>query len=347
MTGAEPEHGFDVVVLGEPLLEFSAAAPLETATVFRLSFSGDALNAAAAAATAGAASGTSVALLTRVGADELGHRLVRYVADSGVSTALIGHGDEPTGAYLVGADPAGQREFAYLRTGSAASRLSTEDLDQRVLAETTVLLVSGITMAVSPSSADAAHLAARVVRGGGGTVIYDPNFRRRLVTPDAARAHLERMAPLADLLTPSCPADTVALLDTEDAADAAVRGRRLGAAAVAVTCGADGVLLDAGQVAGQNQRWVPAAPAERIVDATGAGDVFAGTVAARLADSAGRATVDGSGLYDAVRLGCAAAALSLAGQGGTGGLPSLEQARANLAPAAGSAGSHPGPSSIG
>jgi 2-dehydro-3-deoxygluconokinase len=69
----------------------------------------------------------------------------------------------------------------------------------------------------------------------------------------------------------------------------------------------------------------PAVPAPRIVDSTGAGDCFAGTLTARLAL--------GDGLLTAVRLGSAAASLSLAGQGGTGHIPTLPETRAHLAAA--------------
>ncbi|HEY9524232.1 MAG TPA: PfkB family carbohydrate kinase, partial [Thermopolyspora sp.] len=72
----------DVIVIGEPLVEFSASRPLTEASDFRLSFSGDALNAAIAAAAAGA----TVALVTRVGADEFGARLIRFAAAHGVDT---------------------------------------------------------------------------------------------------------------------------------------------------------------------------------------------------------------------------------------------------------------------
>jgi 2-dehydro-3-deoxygluconokinase len=56
-----------------------------------------------------------------------------------------------------------------------------------------------------------------------------------------------------------------------------------------------------------------------VVDQTGAGDTFAGTVVGRLAA--------GDDLQSAVRLGVAAAALSVQGQGGTGFVPTLEQTR--------------------
>jgi len=69
-----------VLVLGEPLLELSSDEPLETAQTMSLSFSGDALNAAAASAAAGVHTG----LVSRVGEDEVSTRLLRYAESLGV-----------------------------------------------------------------------------------------------------------------------------------------------------------------------------------------------------------------------------------------------------------------------
>ncbi len=307
--------GYDVLVVGEPLVELTSAEPLDRATRFRLSFSGDALNAAAAAAAAGA----RTALLTRVGEDPLGERLLERIAELGVDP-LARRGPGPTGAYLSGADPDGLAEFVYLRRGSAASALSPDDLDPRLLATTRCLLVSGITAALSASATGAVLAAAAAVAAAGGAVVYDPNFRARLTTPAAAADVLERIAPHVALATPSCPGDADPLLGTTDPARTAELVARAGAAAVAVTMGADGVLLLAGD-AGPVR--LPPVAAERVVDQTGAGDVLAGTAAARLAL--------GDDVRTAVSLGSAAAALSLAGAGGTGHLPTLDQSRTALA----------------
>lgn len=293
----------DVVVIGEPLVEFSAARPLGEAVDFRLSFSGDALNAAVAAAAAGA----HAALVTRVGRDEFGERLIAFAAAHGVDTRWMLPGDGPTGAYAVGVDPSGERAFAYLRAASAASRMGPADLDAVPLAHTRVLLVSGITAALSGSCDRLVRRAAELTRAAGGQVVYDPNFRSRLTTPEAARATLAAVAPHTTLLTPSCPGDSAALLDTRDPVEAAQACHRLGAPRVAVTQGPDGVLLSA---AGEPPVTIPALPAPEIVDQTGAGDAFAGTLAARLAR--------GEPFPAAVRAGMAAAAISLSGQGGTG-----------------------------
>jgi sugar/nucleoside kinase (ribokinase family) len=73
-----------------------------------------------------------------------------------------------------------------------------------------------------------------------------------------------------------------------------------GARAVAVACGSAGV---------------------HLADQTGAGDVFAGTVTARLAL--------GDPVDDAARLGAAAASLAIGGQGGTGCIAALAEVRAH------------------
>ncbi len=280
----------------------------------RLSFSGDALNAAAAAAQARA----TTALLTRVADDELGDALVERMGELGVATDLVQRVPGQHGVYFTVRDVAGSREFVYVRRGSAAAELGPADLPVAELERAGALLTTGVTAAISASSAAAAEHAVSAVRRAGGLVVYDPNFRARLTSAEAAAGTLRRLAPAADVVTPSCPGDTVPLLGAHDPVAAARACLRLGARAAVVTCGPDGAVLDRGAKPVR----VRAAPASRLVDATGAGDVMAGTLVGRLAL--------GDDLETAVRLGASAAALSLAGAGGTGCLPTLEATSANL-----------------
>jgi 2-dehydro-3-deoxygluconokinase len=96
---------------------------------------------------------------------------------------------------------------------------------------------------------------------------------------------------------------------------------------VAVTCGADGIqldgdLLDSGQPGDDREpSWIDAVPAPSVVDQTGAGDAFVGTLTARL--------VLGDSLAAASRYGAAAASLVVGGKGGTGFIPTFEQTRAH------------------
>lgn len=299
----------EVHVLGEPLLELSSDAPLETTETLSLSFSGDALNAAAASA----AAGVRTHLVSRVGRDEIGTRLLRYAEGLGVQTGSVLRGPEPTGAYLVGADPEGRRDFVYLRSGSAASAMHPEHLDLTDIERATVLLVGGIAMASSPTLADTVVEAARRVALAGGQVVYDPNYRRRLGSPEDARAHLERLVPWLSVVVPSVPSDTQALVDTEDPGECVRRLRDLGCRDIVLTAGAAGAYLAlAAERDTEAVAHVAALPADVVRDATGAGDVFVGTLAAGLTQGPLDTTL--------VRTASAAAALSLAGRGGTGHL---------------------------
>ncbi|EHR61140.1 sugar kinase [Saccharomonospora cyanea] len=300
----------DVLVLGEPLVEVSTTEPFRDGASVRLAFSGDALNAAAAAAAAGA----HTALLARVPDDELGDALVAKVTELGIDAGTVIRVPGQHGVYFTHSDPSGRRQFAYARSGSAGSALRPEDVTGAVEGAG-VVLSSGITAAVSESAAATVlHAAERARR-----FVYDPNYRPRLTSAQEAAATLRRIAPLAELVTPSWPDEAWSLLGLSTEAtphDAVAATRALGASAVALTRGSDGVLV--GTATGAVD--VPAPPPPRVVDQTGAGDVFAGTVAARLAL--------GDDLLGAVRLGTAAASLSVQGRGGTGFLPTLAQSRA-------------------
>jgi len=303
--------GHDVLVLGEVLVELSTSGALHDGAGLRLGFSGDALNAAAAAAAAGA----RTALLARVADDELGDALLARVVALGVDTALVRRVPGQQGVYVVCADPSGRREFVYVRRGSAGSTLCPEDVAAAGLEHVGVVVGSGVTAALSASAAAALQEAARQAP----RFVYDPNFRPRLTSSEAAAQVLAQVARRAELITPACPGETVPLLGTADPIEAARRALRLGAAAVAVTLGAEGVLLheDSGEPV-----HVPSLPPPSVIDQTGAGDSLVGTVAARLAL--------GDDLPTAVRLGCAAASLCLQGQGGTGFVPTLAQVRSHL-----------------
>ncbi|MFB9882883.1 sugar kinase [Planobispora siamensis] len=299
----------DVIVLGEPLVEFSADQALTEAVSFRLSFSGDALNASVAAA----AQEARVALVTRVGADEFGERLSAFAAARGVDTRWTTPGEGSTGAYVLGADPSGERAFCYMRYGSAASRMDRGDVDRSPVAGARVVVLGGITAALSASCADAVRHAAATA---SGRVVYDANFRSRLTTPEAGAAVLRDVAPHAAVVKISSPGDGQALLGRTDPEEIGRACLEMGAAAVAVTMGGQGVLL---AEAGGGTTLIPAYPVTEVVDQTGAGDAFTGVMAAWLAR--------GESLPDAVRAGAAAASVNLTGRGGTGRVATPDEIR--------------------
>ena len=116
--------------------------------------------------------------------------------------------------------------------------------------------------------------AARTAR----RFVYDPHYRPRLTTAAAAAVTLAELAPQCWLVTPSFPGDTSALLAADGPVAAGHRLLQMGAQNAAVTCGARGVQL----VAADLRSWIRAVPAASVVDQTGAGDAYVGTLTARL-----------------------------------------------------------------
>lgn len=304
-------NGIDVVVLGEPLIEISTRGPIASGVACDLAVSGDVVNSATAAVAAGA----RVAVIARVSDDELGAAVRHRLDDIGIETRFIRRDDSFQSIYVQHSDPDGERQFCYARRGSAGSRLAPEDLPSGLLENAGAVLVSGAFVTLSPTARATALEAAR----RSHRFVYDPNFRPRLTTAQAAAEFLNEVAPHCALITPSAPHESAALLGVSGAAEAAAKLRAGGASSVAVTCGATGVHVDAPDTV----HWQSAFPAPKVVDQTGAGDVFVGTVTARLAL--------GDDLTTAVRIGAAASSLAVGAAGGSGGIAPLDTVRAHAA----------------
>lgn len=315
MTAAK-QLVWDVVALGEALVEFNQTRPGEPQ--YLQGFGGDTSNAAIAAARAGA----RAAYLTRLGSDAFGQALLDLWAREGVDTTAVERdAQHPTGIYFVTHGAAGH-EFSYLRAGSAASRMAPAWLlgaPVSVLQQCRILHVSGISLAVSASACDTAFEAMRLARAAGARVAFDPNLRLKLWPLARARACIAHAVSLCDIFLPGLD-DMAALLGLHDADAIADWGHAQGAATVVVKLGADGVLLSSADPAVPRQR-VPGRSVA-LVDATGAGDCFDGNLLARLAL--------GDDLAAAVRYANAAASLTVQGFGAVAPLPTAQQVRALL-----------------
>lgn len=292
---------FDIVALGEPMIEFNEVTPGQ----YRHGFGGDTSNFAVAAARQGA----RVAYWTRLGDDRFGRMLLDLWARESVETAGIQFdSDAHTGVYFVthGADG---HQFEYLRSGSAASRMQPMELPFDVLTNTEYLHVSGISQAISESACDAVFAAIGVVQEAGGRVSYDPNLRLRLWPLARARSVIEATIPHADVFLPSQD-EAFTLAGAEERDTAIEWSARCGARNVVLKCGADGAWIWQ-----RGDRFAHRVPGFLVqpVDATGAGDCFDGALVARL--------VAGDTLDDAVRYANVAAALSTTGFGAVEPIP--------------------------
>lgn len=256
----------DLVAIGEGMVEFHAQMPGRNADLFRRGFAGDVVNTLIHAARLG----VSTALVSRIGDDAFGPQLRAAWAEEGIDLSHAPTVPGENGVYFVLTDDRGEREFLYRRAGSAASGLSPDDLDLPWLGGARMILLSGITQAIS-ATAEATVAAAAAL---GRPAAYDPNYRPRLWARRgglvAARAALVAVAPRVDWILPSYPAD-LPLIGAEgaDPRDALAAFADFGPD-VAMKMGADGVMLRHGGATAH----VPAVPVESVIDTTGAGDAW-------------------------------------------------------------------------
>jgi 2-dehydro-3-deoxygluconokinase len=295
----------DIAALGEAMIEFNQTRPGEPH--YLQGFGGDTSNAAIAAARSGA----KVAYLSRVGNDPWGQHLLDLWHDEGIDVRGVERArTSPTGVYFVTHGQQGH-EFSYLRSGSAASRMSPQWLQTtaaKVLVQSARWLhLSGITLAISPGACDAAFEAMQVARDAGTLVSFDANLRLKLWPLERARACIAHAVSLSDLFLPSI--DDVVLLSGRSEPHSVVDwAHGLGARRVALKLGSQGCLVSDGQT-----RTEIAARAVPVMDATGAGDCFGGCLLARL--------VAGDPLVKAARYASAAAGLAVQGFGAVAPLP--------------------------
>ena len=302
-----PERArFDVVALGEALIEFNHArgAPNQ----YLQGFGGDTSNCVIAASRLGA----SVAYITRVGDDAFGRMLFELWRRERVDTSGVAiDSDADTGIYFVTHGERGH-EFNYLRAGSAASRMRAFELPLGIIKSAKVLHVQ----AISPSACDSVFAAIDAARDSGAKISFDSNLRLKLWPLSRARAVITATIRVCDWFLPSLD-EAAQLSGCTDPQAILDWSHTNGASLVALKMGGDGV-------------WVSTTHArERIpghnvdaVDATGAGDCFDGALLARL--SAGDTPVD------AARYANAAAALATTGYGAVAPLPTDDAVRAFL-----------------
>jgi adenosine kinase len=216
---------------------------------------------------AGVASlGGSAAFVGKVKDDALGRVFAEDLRTTGVGYGVPPAADGPaTAACYILVTPDGERTMnTYL---GASGTLAPADLDPELPRTSRVLFAEGYLWD-SPTATETFESAARIAQGGGGKVSFtlsDP------FCVDRHRGHFRTLVASGrvDLLFAN-ESEAKSLYETADletALDAMAREARL----AVVTLGENGAVV----LAGDSRIRIEAFPVDRVVDATGAGDLFA------------------------------------------------------------------------
>jgi 2-dehydro-3-deoxygluconokinase len=305
----------EVVTLGECLAAFVAKTngPFAEAVDFERHVAGAEANVAVGLARLG----HTVTYIGRVGTDGFGTAILRRLRGEGVDIRnLAVDPDAPTGVMFRERRALSPIDVVYHRSGSAGSRLSTDDVERAAsdgaFEGATWLHLSGITPALSTSARAAAIRARDLARDAGLQISLDVNLRRRLWSDETAAPVLRELANGVDVVLGSL--DELAVLAGADPtggpADLAAAVASLGPTVVVAKLGGEGAL---GFESGGTVMQVAAISVSSVVDPVGAGDAFcAGFIAGRL---------DGVDLETALRMGNACGAMAVAAAGDQAGLP--------------------------
>ena len=270
-TDIQAKTRIDICMVGSAMTDLTVRVPKlpepgETVlgSSFSEGFGGKGSNQAVMAARLGA----KVSVVVKLGRDGYGDKTLQNYQNEGIDTAFVRRVEGASGVALITVAESGENVIA-LAPG-ANSTLSPEDVGKAAAA----VRGAAVLMAQLETPVDATLAAFRLAKGGATRTILNP--------APAAELPAELLS-LTDILIPNeVEAGTllgrrVETLDEAKVAAAALL--KLGPKVVVLTLGARGALL---AVADTEPQHVPVDPV-KVVDTTGAGDAFAGSLAYFLA----------------------------------------------------------------
>lgn len=304
----------DVVTIGESMavLTPTSGGFMRQAITFTRQIGGAESNVAVGLARLG----HRVGWISKVGDDEFGKAILSFLQGEGVDISQVKADLEAsTGIYFKEKRRPGDTRVYYYRRGSAASRLTPNDLDEEYIAKAKYLHITGITPALSRSCQETIFAAIAMARRHGVKIVFDPNLRLKLWREaNEAREMLLRIAVQADIVLPGV-SEAAFLFGDRSIEEWGKRLLDAGASLVVIKLGASGAHYF---TSGANE-YVPGFPVEQIIDPVGAGDGFAAGLLSGL--------LDGLSLTEAVRRGNAVGALVTMVEGDVDGMPERDEVK--------------------
>jgi len=309
---SEPTHTprFDFVSLGESMLRLSVPTGrrLDDTRLLDMEIAGAESNVSVALARLGWRTGW----VSRMPDHALGNAILRALRSDGVDVSAVKCvPDERLGTYFIEyATSPRSTQVIYDRANSAASHMTTADINWEYLLDTRVLHLTGITAALSENCYALLVEAIRRAHAAGVIVSFDVNYRAKLWPATTAGEKLRPLIADADVLL--CKgADATVLFGCQGEQRQLMADLQALTHATAIFCtfGEQGAAL----LRGTEFVTQPALPVQ-IVDRIGSGDAFAAGVLDGWL-SGEEAANDIVALREGLRRGVALAAIALSQYG--------------------------------
>ena len=314
----------DVVALGELLIDFACLSTDSDGYPTMAAHPGGApANFLAALSKFGA----KTALLGKVGTDAFGTLLRATLEKAGIGTrGLLATDDVFTTLAFVTFDDHGDRAFSFSRKPGADTCLSFEEIDLSLIDEAKVFHFGTLSLTDEPART-ATQKCVAYAKEKGLLVTYDPNLRKPLWKDlEVAREQLLWGLRQADVVKISDEeVEFLFGLGVREGAQYILDN--FGVKLVFVTCGPEGCWFQNAKAQGH----VPSLSGIQVIDTTGAGDIFGGSVLWKLL-TYGKAPeeLEEAELRKAVRFACTSAGLSTTRSGGISSVPEYEEVLKHL-----------------
>ena len=145
------ENTFDLITIGESLIEFSTNQKLKDAECLHKYYGGDSLVVAIAAKRLNSA----VGYITCLGDDAFKEYLLSSWEKEGLDTTHVKIVNEKNGLYMVSRTSLHDKEFSYYRKKIAPAKLSIDDIDSDYITSSKIIYASGITQSLSMAAREA------------------------------------------------------------------------------------------------------------------------------------------------------------------------------------------------
>lgn len=258
----------EVVTIGETMVLFSptCTGSLQYVNYFQKQVGGAESNFAIGIVRLGHTAGW----ISKVGDDPFGKYLVSFIRGEGVDTSRVRVDNEaPTAVYFKEFHEMRNPKVYYYRTGSAASRMRPEDLDEDYMSKAKILHITGITPALSTSAKETVYKSIEIARKHNLTISFDPNIRKKLWSEEECRNTILDIAGKVDIIMPGIE-EARFLLGEGSPEDYCRKFLGMGIKTVAMKMGKDGCVVAEKDII---QR-VHGRVIDNIVDPVGAGDGF-------------------------------------------------------------------------
>ena len=168
---------FDLVLLGRVAVDFNPVdyfQPLEECTTFKKYVGGSPANIAVGAAR----HGMKIGFFARVSDDQLGDFVTHFFQKEGIDTSRIRRCENGEKIGLTFTEILSRDESSILmyRNCIADLQLHPDDIDEEYIKNTKALLISGTSLAASPSR-EAALKAVMLAKRWGTKIIFDVDYR--------------------------------------------------------------------------------------------------------------------------------------------------------------------------